>query len=794
MKRPIWTVAAIAMMAVTLGGLPAHASPTSSTAATVSGDGDPVDPPLYDAAAAGGKIRVNVVTEKRADVADAAAVGETVQAFDVLPVVTLKVDAGGLEELAAQPGVVSVTEDVPVAPSLDESVPLIGGDKAIKSGMTGKGSVIAVLDTGIASKHPFLKNRVVAEACFSSNDPAYGSSSLCPNGNAQQEGAGSADVETGPCATIAQCDHGTHVAGIAAGNGTGITGAPVSGVAPGAGIVAIQVFSKFNSEQYCGAAALPCIKSFASSQIAGLEKVWQLQQTGTPVVAANLSLGGGVHSATCAKDARKPVIDRLLSAGVATITASGNNGLSGSVNSPACVSSAIAVGSSNDDDEASSFSNRGALLDFFAPGNGIISSVPGGSYDSMDGTSMAAPHVAGAFAVLRQKYPAKSITELETLLKSTGTTVTDTDTGISVPRIDIGKAIGGADPTPPPTPDVKPRPTTVINDADMAILDLAAITSPITVSGIPGKAPKALQVHIDATHDWRGEVEIDLIDPVGKSYPLKATDWTQNGGTIDSNYTVDASTSTADGTWKLRVEDKSEGGVGILAGWSLAFPSFEKRGAAAIPDPGKLNSDITVSGFSGNAPAALQVHTDITHEWAGDLKISLIDPQGKAYLLKSTSSTDDAPVTFTVDASTSPAAGTWRLEVQDTSQGASGTLNGWSLTFPVLENQTNLALPDPGGLASPIAVKEIKGNAPKALKVYIDATHEWLGDVEIHLIDPNGASHLVKDDSALESGGDLRHTYTVDAGTVPASGTWKLRVEDVSAGASGSLNEWSLAF
>ncbi|MFE9724411.1 proprotein convertase P-domain-containing protein [Streptomyces sp. NPDC005794] len=787
-------MAAIAMMAVTLGGLPAHAAPTSSVAATAAGETDPIDPPLYDATSAGGKIRVNVVTEKRADVASAATAGETVQAFEALPVVTLKVDAGGLDELSTQPGVVSVTEDLAVSPSLDESVPLIGGDKAIKSGMTGAGSAIAILDTGVSTSHPFLKDRVIAEACFSSNDPAYGSTSLCPNGSAQQEGAGSANVDTGPCATIAQCDHGTHVAGIAAGNGTGVAGAPASGVAPGANLIAIQVFSKFNSEQYCGAEPVPCVKSFASSQIAGLEKVWQLQQAGTPVVAANLSLGGGVHSVACDKDARKPVIDRLLSVGVATVAAAGNNALSGSVNSPACVASAIAVGSSNDDDEVSSFSNRGALLDFFAPGNAIISSVPGREFNSMDGTSMAAPHVAGAFAVLRQKYPEKSITELEALLKSTGKTVTDTDTGIAVPRIDIGRAVGGTDPTPPPAPDAKPRPSTIINDADMAILDLAAIHSPITVTDIPGKAPKALQVHVDATHDWRGEVKINLIDPAGKSYLLKASEGTQNGGTIDSTYTVDASTSTAKGTWKLRVEDRSSGGVGILTGWSLTFPSFEKTGAAAIPDLGRLNSDITVDGFSGKASAALQVHTDITHEWVGDLKISLIDPNGKSYLVKSTSSTADATGTFTVDASTSPAAGTWRLEVQDTSTGATGTLNGWSLTFPAFENQANLALPDPGALTSSTVVKGIKGNAPKELKVYVDATHDWLGDVEIYLVDPSGALHLVKADSELESGGNLKHVYTVDASAAPAAGTWGLRVEDVSAGASGSLNEWSLSF
>ncbi|MGW5614697.1 S8 family peptidase [Streptomyces sp. NPDC003877] len=440
MNKPMWTTVVTAVMAVTLGAVPAQAAVPGSAAAAAATNGDPVDPPLYDATSSGRVARVNVVTENRTDLSAAASAGETVQSFQTLPVVTLKVDRGGLDQLAAQPGVVSVTEDVPARPSLDESVPLIGADQASAQGMTGAGSVVAVLDTGVATRHPFLKDRVVAEACFSTTDPDLGATSLCPDGTEQQEGTGAADSGAGPCATIPECDHGTHVAGIVAGNGEGVTGAPKRGVAPGAGIIALQVFSKFDSEDYCGPGAAPCVGSFTSAQLAALEKVLRLRQSGTPVVAANLSLGAGRYATACDQDARKEAIDSLLAAGVATVVAAGNNGYGDAVSAPGCVSSAITVGATSDDDQLSGFTNRGPLLDLLAPGTGITSSVPGDGYAAKNGTSMAAPHVSGALAVLRQAFPNDSVANSESRLESSGKAIAYT--GAETPRIDVAQALG----------------------------------------------------------------------------------------------------------------------------------------------------------------------------------------------------------------------------------------------------------------------------------------------------------------------------------------------------------------
>ncbi|CAM5399745.1 S8 family peptidase [Streptomyces aurantiogriseus] len=440
MKRPIWSTVVTALIAVTLGAVPAHAAPVSAATATPT-PADPVDPALQDEVTDGGTVRVNVVTRSRADLPAAARASETgkaLQTLSTLPVTTLNVDKAGLEELAAQPGVVSVTEDVAVPPTLDSTIPVVGAGKTAAAGQTGAGNVVAVLDSGVAVKHPFFGNRVITEACFSTNNSASGVTSLCPNGTEQQEGAGAADAESGPCAASGLCSHGTHVAGIAAGNGQGLTGAPKAGVAPGAKIIAIQVFSKFSTEASCGVGKAPCVLSYSSDQLAALEKVLLLRQAGTPVVAANMSLGGGQYTTACDTDSRKVAIDNLRAAGVATVISAGNNAYTDAVGAPGCISSAITVGSTTDDDQLSSFTNRGPLLDVFAPGSNVVSSVPGNGYASYNGTSMAAPHVTGAFAVLKQAYPRASVSELESVLETSGKTISYT--GAATPRIKLDLA------------------------------------------------------------------------------------------------------------------------------------------------------------------------------------------------------------------------------------------------------------------------------------------------------------------------------------------------------------------
>ncbi|CAM5344276.1 M4 family metallopeptidase [Streptomyces purpurascens] len=114
--------------------------------------------------------------------------------------------------------------------------------------------------------------------------------------------------------------------------------------------------------------------------------------------------------------------------------------------------------------------------------------------------------------------------------------------------------------------------------------------------------------------------------------------------------------------------------------------SFENAADVAIPDRGAaVTSPVTVTGRTGNAPSNLQVAVDIVHTYIGDLKVDLVAPDGTAYTLKgygTGGSADNINETYTVNASSEVANGTWQLRVQDNAAIDTGYINSWKLTFP----------------------------------------------------------------------------------------------------------------
>jgi len=371
--------------------------------------------------------------------------------FATIPFVALEVGSDALSELQNESGLVSrVVEDDIVYPSLGTSVPLVQGDRLWAQGFDGAGQVVAVLDTGVDSSHPFLAGKVVEEACFSSNVSPQ-STTLCPNGQEEQFGPG-AGVNC-PLSFFG-CDHGTHVAGIAAGNGAP-AGQTFSGVAKGASLMAIQVFSRFNRFQDCGFFA-PCVAGWSSDVIAGLERVYLLRDQYS-FASANMSLGEGSFSTTCDLQPYKPIIDNLRSVGIASVVASGNDGSANAMSAPACISSAVSVASTTKTDGVSYFSNVTPFLSLFAPGDPIQSSVPGGGYASFQGTSMAAPHVAGAWAALKQAAPNASVDTILAALQQSGKPITDFRNGVVKPRIQLLGALARLLPDSPFVEAVTPN-------------------------------------------------------------------------------------------------------------------------------------------------------------------------------------------------------------------------------------------------------------------------------------------------------------------------------------------------
>jgi hypothetical protein len=273
-------------------------------------------------------------------------------------------------------------------------------------------------------------------------------------------------------------------------------GEAISGVAPGTSIISVQVFTQQDisiNPSGCGTGATSdCIFAFDSDLIKALDWVYLNRTTPTwgTLAAINMSLGEGTYT-SCDDDPMKYYIDLLRTAGIATIISSGNDSSTNGVSNPACISSAISVGASTTDkaslslynpqsgDQIAYFSNAplpannvsnssgDRLLDFVAPGYTIYSSVndPIDSYYWKSGTSMAAPQVAGAWAILKGIDSSASVPQILAWLTNKSVLLSDSrgPVSFSIPRISlpdsVADAVGGVVFTETPTATITKSPT-----------------------------------------------------------------------------------------------------------------------------------------------------------------------------------------------------------------------------------------------------------------------------------------------------------------------------------------------
>ena len=239
----------------------------------------------------------------------------------------------------------------------------------------------------------------------------------------------------------------------------------------------------------------------------------------------------------------------------------------------------------------------------------------------------------------------------------------------------------------------------------MPIPDLSTVESPITVSGCAGNASATATVEVHIVHTYIGDLIVTLIAPDGSTYLLhnRAGGSTDN---IDQTYTVNLSSEPANGTWKLRVQDAAAADIGRIDSWTINLgagpsphaharrprpsPSPGPAGCAAtngadvpIPDLSTVESPITVSGCAGNASATATVEVHIVHTYIGDLVVTLIAPDGSTYLLhnRAGGSADNIDQTYTVNLSSEPANGTWKLRVQDAAAADIGRIDSWTINL-----------------------------------------------------------------------------------------------------------------
>ncbi|MFI2370958.1 S8 family peptidase [Streptomyces sp. NPDC018833] len=369
----------------------------------------------------------------------------------------------------------------------------------------GQGVTAYVIDTGVRVSHSDFGGRA-----------SYGYDAI-DNDNTAQDGHG----------------HGTHVAGTVAGS--------AHGVAKKAKIVGVRVLDNSGS-------------GTTEQVVAGID--WVTQNAVKPAVA-NMSLGGGVDTAL------DTAVRNSIASGITYAVAAGNDGSNASNYSPARVSEAITVGSTTSSDARSSFSNYGSVLDVFAPGSSIKSTwnTSDTATNTISGTSMATPHVAGAAALYLADNRTATPAQVSSALTAAATSGVVGNPGTGSPNRLL--YVGGGSTTPPGAK--------FENTGDYAINDFATTESPITVSGVTGNAPSNLAVSVDIKHTYIGDLKVDLVAPDGSVYNLKAYGSGGSADNVITTYTVNASSEVANGTWKLRVNDNARYDTGRIDAWSLQF-------------------------------------------------------------------------------------------------------------------------------------------------------------------------------------------------------------------------------
>ncbi len=336
--------------------------------------------------------------------------------FDALPMAHVQVNnRRALLKLLAHKNVVRVYENTPGQHMLAQSLPLINQPAAATAGYKGAGAMVVVLDTGVRY-----------------TDAAFGSCTA--------PGVPAATCKVSVAFDAAATDNSLDDSG----HGTNVS-ATVLGVAPGAKLAVIDVFT-------------PGTGAYAADIITGIN--WAItNKVAYNIASINISIGWPTkYTSTCASSWATTPFANARANGILPVVAAGNNGWTNGVSEPACAAGAVSVGavydssmgsltwaapmaactdSSTAADKVACFSNSASLLTLLAPG--AVITADGSSYA---GTSQAAPHVAGAIAVLRapNAAPADTATQTVSRLTSTGVSVQDRRNSITKPRLNLSAA------------------------------------------------------------------------------------------------------------------------------------------------------------------------------------------------------------------------------------------------------------------------------------------------------------------------------------------------------------------
>ena len=524
----------------------------------------------------------------------------------------------------------------------------------------GSGAVVAVLDTGITNHSDLNANML----------PGYDfivDTAVAADGNGRDpDPSDPGDASGGNPSSW----HGTHVAGTIAAVTNNAKG--VAGMAYCAKVVPVRVLGKGGGYDSDIADAIIWASGGTVSGVPA---------NPNPAEVINLSLGGSGACGTTSQNAINIAVGR----GSTLVIAAGNGNTNVSNASPANCANVIAVGSTTNTGARSSFSNYGTGVDIAAPGSAILSTLNAGtagpgaeSYATYSGTSMATPHVAGIVALMQAVATTpKTPAQIESLLKSTARAFPVAQTQLNGAGIANAKAavdaVNGTTPPPPP-------PTGGVLTKGVAATSLSAATG--------------------------AYVKYTMVVPAGATNLT----FTTSGGTGDSDMYVKFGSQPTDtvydcrpyasgnaetctfaapsaGTYYVNLKAYAAfSGLSLVGNYTASSggaQTYSNTSDYTIRDNATVDSPITVSGRSGNAPSSTSIGINIVHTYIGDLKVDLVAPDGSLYNLhnRTGGSADNIVKTSTLNLSTEALNGTWKLRVNDNANGDTGYINSWTITF-----------------------------------------------------------------------------------------------------------------